>query len=103
MKFEIFPKNRMALFSLLAFALMVLGFALFFVINYLFKPWDCETFFSCPALTIPMLLAWFSSIVCVVMGIWSIFRDKQISLVLIILFLLALFVAVSGFSVALGF
>ena len=103
MKFEILPKNRMALYALLAFALMILGFALFFVINNLFKPWDCETFFSCPALTVPILLAWLSSIICVVFGIWSIIKDKKISLLLIIAELVAMIVALSGFSVALGF
>jgi len=76
-------------------------FALFYAIIAIFKVEGGDTFFSNPSLFIPILLAFITSFLALVSGIYSIIFRKGRSLSVFITTLIGLLVTIYGLSVTL--
>ncbi len=99
MQFKWFTKRGFSLQALIASGFTLLFALLFIVVETYFPPDECDTFFSCPTLTIPMLMSWASSVCSFILVTIGCLKHRVISPLTILLFLIQGFITIIGIIV----
>ena len=90
MKVSFFPKTKLGKWALILFVAQVLLMVIFYSIIAIFDVKGGDTFFSNPELFIPLISAWLSGAVALVLGVISLIRDKPKSILIILISLVTL-------------
>ncbi|MEX1307705.1 MAG: hypothetical protein AB1Z19_04180 [Eubacteriales bacterium] len=99
MKIGFLPKTKLGKASVGCFVALLVLLGYFFMMVSVFGQRGGETFFSNLNLTIPMLLAWLSSLLAFVLGLISLVSGRSYSVLVMVVVLLSLFTTAYGIMV----
>lgn len=90
MEVRFFPKSKIGKWSFGLFLVEVAMIVIFYSILTIFDVKGGDTFFSNPELFIPLIIAWASGAVSLVLGVIATIKDKQKSILIVLISLITL-------------
>lgn len=96
MTLKFLPDTKPGKWSVILFTVLIVLVAYFFLMTGVFNQTGGETFFSNLNLAIPMVVAWASGLVSLILGVLAVFGAKSRSVLVFIIILLTLITTIYG-------
>ena len=96
MTLNFLPDTKLGKWSVILFIVLVVLVAYFFLMTGVFNQTGGDTFFSNLNLAIPMVVAWASGLVSLILGILAVLGAKSRSILVFVIIVLTLITTVSG-------